>query len=452
MQQGLDATRVPASVRYVLQRLLDTGFTAFLVGGCVRDMVLGNVPHDWDVATDAVPDQVRPLFEKTHNAGARFGTIGVITNGHQIEVTTFRKELGYQDHRRPAEVQFSSSIHQDLARRDFTMNAIAWDPVTGVVVDPYNGRQDIDERIIRAVGEPAERFQEDALRMLRAVRFAAQLGFTIDVETWEATEREAHRVQYLSNERIRDELLRLLGTDHAGDGLWMLHELGLMRYTLPELQGTFRMAQGKPGAPTLLAHLIQAVDACPPDPVLRLAALLHDVGKLTTRKVTPEGRVIFHGHEAAGAEIALAACRRLRMPKRDTDHVVELVRMHMVSGDDVGKKAIRRWVAANGEAWVRDLILLRRADHIASGGDGDDNPFADRLSRELDEVVAEGSALGVQDLAINGRDVMEALGLEPGPRVGEILKSLLERVLEQPEINEAETLLALVKEMADDDD
>lgn len=455
MRQRLDPANVPHWVIDAVQRLHEAGYAAFLVGGCVRDLYLGSLPHDWDVATDALPEAVRSLFPHTHDVGARFGTVGVLPPDfsaeeplRSVEVTTFRQDLGYQDGRRPTEVAFSASIEEDLARRDFTMNAVAWNPVSGEVVDPFDGRRDIDDGLIRAVGDPSVRFREDALRMMRAVRFSSQLGFMIDSDTWAAIEREAHRVQQLSNERIRDELLRLLETDRAGEGLWVLHELGLMRYCLPELQGTLRMAQGKPGAPTLLAHLIQTVDACPPDPVLRLAALFHDVGKLTTRSVTPEGRVIFHGHEKAGAEVALRACRRLRMPKQDTDHIVELVRMHMVFGDEVGKKAVRRWVAAYGEEWVRDLILLRRADHVASGGDPDDNPFADRLSRTLDEVVEEGSAFTVQDLAIGGREVMEATGLSPGPNVGAVLKQLLERVLEEPELNEEERLIELAREIA----
>ena len=440
---------------YVVRRLQEAGYAAFLVGGCVRDIYLGSLPHDWDVATDARPEAVRRLFPRTHDVGARFGTVGVIPPEAArdeavgtVEVTTFRKDLCYQDGRRPTQVSFGASIEEDLARRDFTMNAVAWNPAAGAVVDPFHGLSDIEAGLIRAVGDPTVRFREDALRMLRAVRFSSQLGFTIDPDTWTAIEREAHRVQQLSSERIRDELLRLLETDRAGEGLWVLHELGLMRYCLPELQGTFRMAQGKPGAPTLLAHLIQTVDACPPDPVLRLAALFHDVGKLTTRAVTPEGRVIFHGHEKASAEVALRACRRLRMPKRETCRIVELVRMHMVFGEEVGKKAVRRWAAANGEDWVRDLILLRRADHVASGGDPGDNPFADRLERLLDEVVAEGSAFTVRDLAIGGREVMAATGLAPGPKVGEVLQRLLERVLEAPELNEEKRLIELAREIA----
>ena len=259
--------------------------------------------------------------------------------------------------------------------------------------------------------------------MLRAVRFSSQLGFTIDPDTWTAIEREAHRVQQLSSERIRDELLRLLETDRAGEGLWVLHELGLMRYCLPELQGTFRMAQGKPGAPTLLAHLIQTVDACPPDPVLRLAALFHDVGKLTTRAVTPEGRVIFHGHEKASAEVALR-CRRLRMPKRETCRIVEPVRMHMVFGEEVGREsgaALRRQTAKTG------------CDHFAAPGGSRSRAAAIPVTIPLPTGSSGcwtkwSRAFGVHVRTLpSAAAVMAATASHPVRKVGEVLQRLLER-------------------------
>lgn len=449
MQKELDASQVPSNVLMVVRRLRQAGYQAYLVGGCVRDVLIGRTPHDWDVATDAWPHDVERLFERTYAVGARFGTVSVLTPD-PVEVTTFRYDLGYQDSRRPSQVIFGSSIEHDLGRRDFTINALAWDPLADVLVDPFGGVADLAEGIVRAVGDPEQRFREDALRMLRAVRFCAQLHFALEPETWQAIEREAPRVQYLSNERIRDELLRLLGTDLAGHGIWLLHELGLLRYTLPELINAARLPQGKPGAPTLLDHLIQTVDACPSDPILRFAALLHDIGKLTTRQVTATGRVIFHGHEAAGEEVARKVCRRLRFSKKDTERIASLIRMHMVSGDEVGKKAVRRWVSAYDEGWVRDLIALRRADHVASGGDPHNNPFADRLEAALAEVMAEATAFTRRDLAVNGHDVMQVTHLPPGPRVGRILDALFEKVLDNPALNTRETLLELAKQIADE--
>ncbi len=440
---ALDPAQVPAPVRQVLEGLQGAGFAAFLVGGCVRDLLLGRTPQDWDVATAARPEQVQALFPRTAATGLAYGTVTVLTP-EPVEVTTFRRDLAYLDGRRPAAVVFGQTVEEDLARRDFTVNAIAWDPGHGSWVDPFGGRADLAAGVLRAVGEPEARFREDALRMLRAVRLAVQLEFTIEPATWRAIERCAPLVRRLSWERIRDECLKLLAAPAAATGLWMLHELGLLFLILPELQPAAGLPQGKPGAPTLLAHLIATVEACPPDPLLRLAALLHDVGKPATRGVQPDGRVTFHGHEVVGAELADDILRRLRLDARSREHVVELIRLHMVSGDEVGKKALRRWLGRYGERWVRDLLRLRRADHVASGHPGP-NPWADRLERELEEVLAEQGALRVSDLAVDGHDVMRVLGVPPGPVVGRVLQALLERVLEEPQLNQREKLLALLE-------
>lgn len=444
MQTILARHSIPKAARTVLQRLRAANYKAYLVGGCVRDLCLGLTPHDWDVATDAKPQDVLHMFPKTYAVGIQFGTVGVLTPD-PVEVTTFRKELGYQNHRRPTTVQFSSSIEQDLSRRDFTVNAIAWNPLTNEIVDPYGGQHHIKEKVLQSVGDANERFQEDALRMLRGVRFVAQLHFTLEMETWHAIERHAALVKHLSAERVRDELLRMLETSQAGQALWLLHELGLLRYTLPELLPTARLPQGKPGAPTLLDHLCQTVDACPPDATLRLAALLHDVGKVQTRDMLPSGRIVFHGHEVASEQIAYKLCRRLRMPKSQTHHAASLIRMHMVDGNKVSKKTVRRWVGTYGEQWVRDLIALRQADHVASGGRSDDAIGAHRLRTTLDEVLLEDSALNIRDLAVNGHDIMKATNMKPGPVVGHVLNELLEHVLEDPEHNERSRLLELAR-------
>lgn len=437
--------RVPASVRRVCERLLQAGYQAYLVGGGVRDTLLGMTPDDWDVATDARPHQVTELFDRTYAVGAVFGTV-VVLAPDPVEVTTFRRDFAYADGRRPSHVIFAASIEEDLARRDFTMNAIAWDVVHGRLVDPYGGLRDLRRRCIRSVGDARERMREDALRMLRALRFIATHGFELDRRVAAAIRREGDRLAYLSAERIRDELLKLLTGEWAARALWRAHDLGILERVLPELKGAAELPQGKPGAPNLLAHLLGTVAACPPRAALRFAALLHDVGKLSTLQVLPGGRVIFHGHEAVGAEIARAVCRRLRMERRFTDHVAQLVQMHMVQGE-LTKKAIRRWLGEYGEAWVRDLIDLRRADHIASGGTDEENPFPAYMAELLEEVLAEEAALTRRDLAVNGRDVMERTGLPPGPRVGQILHQLFEYVLEDPARNERSHLLARIDEI-----
>lgn len=433
---------IPASVQHVSSRLLEAGYQAYLVGGCIRDLLLGRQPNDWDIATDALPDTVANMFERTYRVGAAFGTV-VVLAPEPVEVTTFRKDFAYEDGRRPAYVEFATTIEEDLARRDFTMNALAYDLRSKHVVDPFGGTADIARKIIRTVGVPADRFREDALRMLRAVRFVAALGFTVESDTRVAIEAEVERVHYLSAERIRDEILGLLVGPYVGDGLWLLYEVGLLERVLPELSGADKLPQMKPGAPTLLAHLIRATEEAPPRANVRFAALFHDVGKMATRQELPDGRIVFHGHERVGEEIIRKACRRLRMERRFTEHVASLVHMHMVEGD-VTKKAVRRWVGAYGEAWVRDLIALRRADHLASGGDDAENAFPRHLEALLEEVLAEKSAFTVKDLAIDGHDVMERAAIPPGPEVGEILDALLERVLDDPSMNDRETLLKLV--------
>lgn len=442
MSLRVSRNAIPSSVRCVSDRLLQSGYQSYLVGGCLRDLLLGRQPNDWDLATDARPDTVASMFERTYRVGAAFGTV-VVLAPEPVEVTTFRKDFAYEDGRRPAYVEFASTIEEDLARRDFTMNAIAYDMRSQRVVDPFGGVDDIAREIIRTVGVPEERFREDALRMLRAVRFVAALGFAVEYRTRIAMEEEVDRVRFLSAERIRDELLGLLVGANVGEALWLLYEVGLLERVLPELRGADKLPQMKPGAPTLLAHLIRTTEETPPRAVVRLAALFHDVGKMTTRRELPDGRVVFHGHERAGEEIVRRACQRLRMEKRFTGHVASLVHMHMVEGD-VTKKAVRRWVGAYGEEWVRDLVALRRADHVASGGDDAENSFPRRLEALLDEVLAEESAFTVRDLAIDGHDVMERAGIPPGPLVGDILNALLERVLEDPSLNERATLLQLV--------
>lgn len=446
-RRGWADVDVPARVAEVLKTLRGGGFQAYLVGGCVRDALLGRRPKDWDVATDARPQQTLALFPEAVPTGIQYGTV-TVPGDPPTEVTTFRKELAYVDARRPVAVAFSADIEEDLARRDFTINAIAWDPAADVWVDPYGGRDDLKARRIRSVGDPGERIREDALRMLRAVRFAAQLQFEIDPETWRAIERHGALVSKLSQERVRDEFLALLEAPGAEGGLWQLQELGLLTQILPELRGSGRMAQGKPGAPTLLAHLIQTVGFCPADPILRLAALLHDVGKLKTRKLLPSGRVVFHGHEEAGAAMADEACRRLRLPNRQRIRVVALVAAHMVDGLSVGKKALRRWLGERGEEWIRDLIALRRADALGSGR-FEKNAAMDRMERLLGEVLEEASALRIEDLAIDGHDVMRVLEIPPGPMVGRVLQALFEMVLEDPSLNQRPALLERLPEAAE---
>ncbi|MBO2520942.1 MAG: polynucleotide adenylyltransferase [Firmicutes bacterium] len=450
MEGAVLRERIPPGVLRAAEALMARGFQAYLVGGSLRDLLLGRRPHDFDLATDARPEEVQAVFPRSVPVGAAFGSVRVEAEpGLWVDVTTFRRDLDYADGRRPAGVAYGVSIQEDLARRDFTVNALAWHAGTGELVDPFGGARDLERRLIRTVGDPVQRLREDALRLLRAVRFAAQLDFDIDLETWTALEAEAAGIRRLSAERVRDELFKILAVDDVGRALWMMRETGLLFETLPELKGTDRLLQHKRGAPTLLDHLIQTASHCPPDPLLRLAALVHDVGKLVTRAVQPDGRVTFYGHEKAGAEAARRLGARLRLSNSEVERLEWLVGMHMSLTPGRSKKALRRWLAQRGEGWVRDLVALCRADARASGWEGA-LPHIERIEREIQEIVAKGEALTRADLAVDGRDVMRELGIGPGPRVGRILARLYERVLEDPELNTRAALLDLLRRMAQD--
>lgn len=441
-------SRIPKEVAEIGHTLIARGYQAYLVGGALRDLILGRDPHDFDIATDARPQEVASLFPHTVPVGAAFGSVLVEAGALGfVDVTTFRRDLEYIDGRRPIGVEYGASIEDDLARRDFTINALAWEMGRGRLVDPFGGLDDLRAGIVRAVGDPARRFREDALRTLRAVRFAAQLQFDIDLDTWQALQEEARGVRRLSGERVRDEFFKILVVPDVGRALWMLHEAGLLLEILPELKGAERLPQYKPGAPTLLDHLILTAAHCPPDPLLRLAGLLHDVGKMSTRELQPSGRVTYYGHAREGGEAARTAGERLRLSKREIERLTGWVEMHMSLNETVTAKTLRRWLAARGKAWLLGLVNLGRADAWASGWQGP-VPHLDRIEREIEEIDRKGEDLSLRSLAVNGHDVMRELGLEPGPVVGRILARLLEAVLEDPGRNTRSRLLELAREIA----
>lgn len=452
MKGALDLGKIPPGVIRLAAELVNAGYQAYLVGGCLRDLLLGLTPRDFDIATDARPEEVQALFPRSVPVGAAFGSVAVEAEpGLWVDVTTFRRDLEYLDGRRPAGVEYGVSIEEDLARRDFTINAMAWDPVSGRLVDPFQGADDLKSRLIRAVGDPVQRFREDALRLLRAVRFAAALDFDIELETWRALEVEAAGIRRLSAERVRDELFKILSAADPGRALWIMRETGLLFEALPELKGTDRLFQGKKGAPMLLDHLIQTAAYCPPDPLLRLAGLVHDIGKMKTQAVEPGGRLTYHGHAAAGAEEARRLGQRLRLANRETEKLAWLVEMHMSLGPSTGKKTLRRWLAQKGEAWLLDLVALCRADAWASGWEGA-VPYLDRIEKEIQEIARAGEALTRDKLAVDGHDVMRELGIGPGPKVGRILSRLHQAVLDDPSLNTREVLLALARRFACEED
>lgn len=448
----LVAAAVPGSVVELVRTLSGGGHAAYVVGGSVRDTLLGRPARDWDLATSGRPAEVRALFSDTAYENA-FGTVAVRVAGDVHEVTTFRIDHDYADFRRPHRVEFGESIDADLARRDFTINAMAWglegseDVAAAHFVDPFGGLADLDARSLRAVGDPDARFGEDALRMVRAARLAAQLDLSIEPATRAAIERHAGLAGHLSGERIAAELTRLLEFDRPSIGLRLLAETGLLAVVLPELDAERGVSQNKVPGEDLWDHTLRSVDAVDPGrPIVRLAALLHDTGKPSTAS---DGH--FYGHEVVGADIAEAVLRRLHVPRETWERVVHLVRAHMFLYDPSwGDGAVRRFIGKIGPDALDELFALREADNVGSGLSPDAGGLAELRARVTAELAGP-IVLDRRDLAIDGTDLIEELGLEPGPELGRVLDALLERVVADPAFNTRPTLLLLARAVVGDD-
>lgn len=432
---------LPAEVAGIAQALLASGHSCYLVGGAVRDGLLGRPPHDHDLATDARPERVAELFPGAVTDDAAFGR--VLVGG--VDVLTLRRESEYRDRRRPSRVVFSRSIRADLARRDLTINAMALDLAGGELIDPFGGRRDLALGLLRTVGRPERRFSEDALRVLRAVRLRAQLGFSFHPGLAAAlgAAGEAGLLQSLAAERIRDELLACLLAPGCGGALRDLQRHGLLGQVLPECLPMVGCSQRNPmHLYDVWEHSVRAVEAAPARAQTRLAALLHDVGKPARRTVDAGGMTHFYGHETAGAEIAQAVLRRLRFPEALVAAVAGLVRQHMFSyAPQTRAGAARRLVLALGRSGVRDLLELRRADRAASRWGQGYGPEGERLLLHLHGLEEANERFGLRDLAVRGGDVMAALGLAPGPRVGEVLRTLHQLVLDEAVRNDRAALL-----------
>jgi putative nucleotidyltransferase with HDIG domain len=440
---------VPARVVDLIDELHGAGHAAYVVGGSPRDALLGRTPDDWDLATDALPDRVLVLFPGAVYENA-FGTVAIRRGEDVLEVTTFRLEHEYADFRRPHRLEFGEDIAADLARRDFTVNAMAWgrgrDDEHPVLLDPFGGLDDLDARMLRAVGDPDSRFREDALRMVRAVRLAAALGFAVEPATLRAIGANAGLVAHLSGERVGAELGKLLASPVPSVGLRLAQETGLLAVISPELAAQRGIAQNKVAGEDLWDHTLRAVDAAPADrPVVRLAALLHDIGKPAT---LADGH--FHHHDAVGAVLARELLRRLRYPRASADAVEHLIRHHMFTVEvDATDAAIRRFIRRIGRDSIDAQFALRRADDLGSGLPADD-PALLALRARIDTELAAEAALDRYALRIDGTDLMRELGLAPGPGLGRIIDELVERVIADPALNEAPTLLLLAQGMLAD--
>ncbi len=438
---------IPTHVHEVLTTLWSAGHAAYIVGGSIRDTLLGEPPFDWDLATSARPEWTTALFPGESVYENEFGTVAIRRgDAEEIEVTTLRSDHDYADFRRPHHVEFTDSIDLDLARRDFTVNAMAWGAAPGdepILIDPHAGQVDLAARLLRAVGDPDARFGEDALRMVRATRLAATLSFEIEPATLAAIRADAELVGHLSGERIAIELSRMLSAPRPSLGLRLMADTGVLAAISPELAAQRGVPQNKVPGEDLWDHTLRAVDGAPADqPRIRLAALLHDIGKPSTFS---DGR--FLRHEIVGADLADAFLDRLRWPRAERDRIVHLVRQHMFGYEHSwSDTAIRRFVAKVGPAAVDDLFALREADNIGSGHVATAGRL-DEFRARVDAQLASNVALDLRGLAVDGDDLMAELDLVPGPRIGRLLDGLLELVIADPRLNRRETLLARARSM-----
>lgn len=429
---------LPETIRHCLDALEAGGFAAYAVGGCVRDALLGLIPHDYDLCTAATPEQIRAVFQgfPLILAGEKHGTVGVVTEIGVVEITTFRTEGGYRDSRHPDWIKFVPAVEEDLARRDFTINAMAYSPTRGFA-DPFGGREDLKKRVLRAVGDPAARFTEDALRILRGARFAVKFRLKTEPETEKAMFSLAPTMEKLARERVFEELCKLLPLVTADD---LLHFSPVLTAVIPELAPAVGFDQRSPHhAYDLFTHIAHVTEAVPATLPLRWAALLHDVGKISAFTLDETGRGHFRGHAGIGAQMADDILRRLKAPTALREQAVRLIDLHMTVLEPT-KKVIRRWLSRLGPETMELLLQLQEAD-MGSKGTGKPEEMArfSEIRGLIDEIQAENSCLSVKDLAISGHDLI-SLGYS-GPAIGACLEALLNQVLDENIPNEKDALL-----------
>lgn len=442
----MNSIEIPIDVFEILEVLNKHEFEAFVVGGCVRDSILGKTPKDWDITTNASPESVKRMFEKTVDTGIKHGTVTVVINSTNYEVTTFRIDGKYTDNRRPEDIKFTSSLKKDLNRRDFTMNAIAYHPEIGFV-DPFGGKNDINNCIIRAVGSPSRRFQEDALRMLRAIRFSAQLNFMIDENTLKAIKSNGHLIKNISQERIREELSKILLSCFP-DKFRLLKTTNLLKYIIPEFEPCFNTVQNNPyHISDVATHSLNSVSEIKSDLALRWAMLLHDIGKPYVKTTDTDGIDHFYKHPYKSKDLAEIILERLKFDKKTIHKVCMLVEYHDKDIAPTGK-SVRKNVNIVGEDIFLDLLLVKEADAKAQ------NPaflnkklsIVNRIRNLYIDIKEKHQCISLKDLAVNGDDLIN-LGYNPGKEIGLLLNRLLELVIEKPELNTKDSLLDTVEKI-----
>lgn len=472
--------RIPKEVEFVIDELRKNGFEVYIVGGCVRDFLRGVDPEDWDAATNAKPEEIQKIFPESFYEN-KFLTVTVQTESKnqrlkEIEITTYRKEAKYTDKRHPDEIKFAKTIKEDLARRDFTVNAMALTEIQNPkgtrkggraesvvppgleskiqnyeIIDPFEGQKDLENKIIRAVGNPEERFDEDALRMTRAVRFTVTLGedWGIEEKTTQAIKKNSPWLRAISRERIRDEFLKIIMAEGAADGIELLRELGLLKYILPELEEGYKITQNKHHIYECYEHALLSLKYAAQknfNKYVRLAALLHDIGKPRVKK--GEGPdATFYGHEIVGAKMTVQVLNRLKFPKKEIEKIAKLVRYHLFyyNPEEVGDASVRRLLRQVGPENMEELLQVRMADRIGSGVPKAE-PYKLRHLKYVIEKVSQ-DPISVKMLRLNGNDVMKILGIPPGPKIGNVLDVLLGYVLEDPKKNDKEFLEKEVKKL-----
>lgn len=436
--------KLPEHVHYIIEELERHGYEAYAVGGCVRDSILGRVPDDWDITTSAKPEQVKAIFKRTIDTGIQHGTITVMMEKSGYEVTTYRIDGEYEDSRHPKEVIFTSNLIEDLKRRDFTINAMAYSEKTGLV-DVFDGIGDINRKMIRCVGEAKERFSEDALRILRAVRFAAQLQFQIEKETKEAVRELAPNLKNISAERIQTELLKLLMSSQP-ERLEEAYQLGITKVVLPEFDRIMECTQETVHHQyTVGKHTLEALKCIECDKTLRLSILLHDFGKPEKKTLDSHGKAHFHGHAELGADMAEAILRRLKFDNMTTSKVKKLVELHD-HRPSLTKKSVKKLMVKSGVELFEPLLKVKQADTLAQSEYKREEKltYIKELEKIYQQILEEKDCISLKELAVNGGDLL-AMGIPQGKRMGEILKDLFEVVLERPEINTKEQLLEIVR-------
>lgn len=437
---------VPEKGQYIINTLEQAGFEAYAVGGCVRDSILGRIPQDWDITTSARPEQVKSLFQRTIDTGLQHGTVTVMLQGEGFEVTTYRIDGTYEDSRHPNEVTFTADLREDLRRRDLTINAMAYNHRAGLV-DLFGGMADLRAKVVRCVGNPEERFEEDALRILRAIRFAAQLGYTIEKDTCAAIGKLAPTLSRISAERIQAELTKLMVSPHP-DYLRIAYDTGVTKVFLPEFDRACETPQNHPHhCYSVGEHILHSLKEVEPDKVLRLTMLLHDIGKPAVSTTDEEGRSHFHGHAAVSAQMGKQILRRLKFDNDTISMVCKLVQYHDYgNGIDMDIRLARRAIYRIGEDAFPALFAIKRADILAQSQYQRQEKLAklEEWRKLYEEIQANHQCVSLKTLAVTGSDLI-AIGWRPGKELGEALNSLLSLVLEDPTRNTKEWLLAQAK-------